>query len=262
MQNQHGSTEWMNGIPPQILFWGGLIGGVLAVCTIGFFILLGMMLGGKSLGSAGVDGGSLANNNAAPSAPANPSAPQPSAGFKKPAAVSGDDHILGNRNAKVTMVEFSDYQCPFCQRVHSTLERVVNESGGKVRWIYRHFPLSSIHPMAQKAAEASECVASLRGNDAYWKYSTELFAKQAQLSESLFADAAAGVGVNKSAFESCLKSGKFATKVAAMQRDGEQSGVEGTPATFVLAPDGSFEVVPGAQPFENIKQIVDRALQK
>lgn len=263
MQQQNDSLEWMSHIPPHILFWGGLVGGILAVCTIGFFILLGMMVGGKSFGAFGGSGaGQFAENNGAPTQQPSNNQQPPAPGFKKPAAVSGEDHIFGNRNAKVTLVEFSDYQCPFCQRVHQTLERIVNESGGKVRWVYRHFPLESIHPMAQKAAEASECVASLRGNDAYWKYASELFAKQSSLSESMLADVAVGVGVNKTAFETCLKSGKFASKVKGMQRDGEQSGVEGTPATFVLAGDGSFEVVPGAQPFENIKQIVDRALQK
>lgn len=244
-------------MPPKILFFGGLIGGVLVLCTIGFFILLGMVLGGKSLAAAAPVPQDVA---------ANPSAPAPddkgNQGFSKPADVSNDDHVFGNRSAKVSLITYTDFQCPFCQRFHDTAERLVNENSGKVRLIYRAFPLSSIHPMAEKAAEAGECVASLRGNDSYWKFVKEVFVNQAGLSDSMLSTTAEKVGVSKGAFESCLKSGKFADKVKAMQAGGEKAGVQGTPATFVIAADGSFEVIPGAVPFEQSKPYVDRALSK
>jgi protein-disulfide isomerase len=122
--------------------------------------------------------------------------------------------------------------------------------------------LSSIHPQAQKASEAAECVASLKGNDAFWKYADALFQNQDTLSETLFADLAVKAGVNKGAFQSCLSSGKFAAKVNASEAEGASAGVQGTPATFVIAPDGSAELMGGALPYEQAKTYIERALQK
>lgn len=248
----------MNQLPPRVMFFGGLIGGVLVLCTVGFFILLGMVLSGSgiSLGSGGGD--KVAAEPSAPSAPDG--AGQPS--FNKPASVSGDDHVRGNKDAKVTLIEYSDLQCPFCQRFHSVAKQLVDQSGGKVRWVYRSYPLSQIHPLAQKSAEASECVASLKGNDAYWNFVDAVFAGQSGLSEAMLLDTGAKIGVNRSALDNCLKSGKFTARVAATQADGDKSGVQGTPATFVMAADGSFEVIPGALPYEAAKAYVDRALAK
>ena len=92
-------------------------------------------------------------------------------------AVSDSDYILGNPNAPVKIVEFSDLECPFCKRFHATLQQVMNEYGkdGRVAWVYRHLPLESIHPQARPLAEGSECVAELGGNDAFWEYADLVF---------------------------------------------------------------------------------------
>ena len=95
--------------------------------------------------------------------------------------ISDTDHVLGKANAKVTIVEFSDFQCPFCSRHHPTMQRIISEYPDDVRWVYKHFPLESIHPRARPAAEASECVADLAGNDAFWQYADKLFANQSSL---------------------------------------------------------------------------------
>lgn len=84
------------------------------------------------------------------------------------------EHIRGNRNARIALIEYSDFQCPFCQRVHPTYEQVMKEYDTKIMWVYRHFPLE-FHPNAMPAAEASECVNALAGQDAFWKYSDSLF---------------------------------------------------------------------------------------
>lgn len=249
MQSEQGQS-WMNSVPPKTLFFGGIVGGILVLCTLGFFILLGMKISDSSTGgsniAAAVDNGEDV-------------APQP---VGKPADVTNDDHILGPKDAKVTLIAYSDFQCPFCQRFHPTATKLVNDYKGKVRLVFRSFPLSSIHPQAQKASEAAECVASLKGNDAFWKFADALFQNQDALSESLYADQAVKLGVNKGSFQSCLSSGKFAAKVSASEAEGENAGVQGTPATFVIAADGSAELMGGALPYEQAKAYIERALQK
>jgi protein-disulfide isomerase len=90
--------------------------------------------------------------------------------------ISEKDHVRGDRDAQIVLIEYSDFQCPFCSRFHPTAQQVVEEFNGQVMWVYRHFPLDSIHPVARKAAEASECVAELGGNDAFWNFVDTIFA--------------------------------------------------------------------------------------
>ncbi len=254
MEMQEQQSSWMNSLPPKVLFIGGLVGGIMTLCTIGFFILLGMMVSGKSIGSLAK---APVANVAAPTPDA--AAPTPAG---KPAAVTADDHILGNKNAKVTLIEYSDFQCPFCSRFAPVALQLVNDSQGKVALVYRNFPLESIHPMAFKSAVAAECVASLRGNDVYWKYHTDLFNNQGALSDQMLTNTAVKLGVNKAQFETCINSKKFDAKIKATEAEGESIGVQGTPATFVVAADGSSELIPGALPLEQAKVYVDRALAK
>ena len=85
-------------------------------------------------------------------------------------AISDGDHILGNRNASVKIVEFADMECPFCKRFHVTMQQVVKDSNGQVAWVYRHFPLDQLHSKARKEAEAVECAAEMGGNEKFWAY--------------------------------------------------------------------------------------------
>jgi len=174
--------------------------------------------------------------------------------------VSATDHILGNKDAKVLLVEYSDLECPFCQRFHPTANQVIEEYGGEVAWVYRHFPLDSLHPKARSAAEASECVAELGGDDAFWTFVDEIFADQtAALSD--IAATAAKAGVNKSEVEKCMDSGKYANKVTDQYNGGSSAGVTGTPGNFIITSDWENAwVFPGAVPFESLKPVIDEAL--
>lgn len=94
--------------------------------------------------------------------------------FASMPAVSNDDHYRGAQNARLVLVEYSDYECPFCERFHPTMTQLMSEYEGQIGWVYRHYPLT-FHPFAQKAAEAAECVASMSDNQTFWEYSDALF---------------------------------------------------------------------------------------
>lgn len=177
--------------------------------------------------------------------------------------VSKDDYVRGNSKAKVSLVEYSDFECPFCQRFHPTMQQVMEEYGDKVSWVYRHYPLP-FHPNAQKAAEASECIAQQGGNEAFWKYADAIFKKNEELGGQISPDAiqsaAESSGVNMDKFKECLDSGKMADIVTADMDSGSNSGVSGTPGTFIVVDGEAKELIPGALPFEQVKTMIDQYL--
>lgn len=242
------------------VFLAGVAAGALGVAALGFVLVLakGGSLDGLFSGSARVAG----SGDTAPSAaPLDPGATGDPVGTVAP--IGDQDHIRGDKNAKVTLLEYSDYQCPFCQRFHPTMKRVMDEYKGKVRWVYRHFPLSSIHPYAQKAAEAAEC-AGEQGK--FWELSDLFFEKQNEWAQSGLDQAKmngyaqqAGVKDVKK-FESCVTSGKLAQHVSSDLASGEAAGVTGTPGTIVLGPNGEKQLIPGALPYEAVKQMIDSLL--
>lgn len=180
--------------------------------------------------------------------------------------VTEADHILGNPGAPIKLVEFADLECPACQYFHPIMKKVMDEYGkdGKVAWVYRHFPLDQIHPKARKEAEASECVAKIGGNDAFWKFTHRIFEitkGNNTLEESLLGKTAVEIGINKKAFDSCLASGIFKAKIQSHLEDGIRAGVKGTPYIFILTKDGVEIPLNGAYPYENMKIILDAVIK-
>ena len=189
---------------------------------------------------------------------------QASGELDKLVPVSKNDHILGaSSNTKVYIVEFSDIDCPFCKRFHPTMHQIVKEYKGQVAWVYRHFPLDSIHPNARKKTEATECAAELGGNDAFWKYLDKIMeipsANNQPDSNELY-NIAQFVGLNDSLLRSCLDSGKYASKVEAQYQDGINVGVSGTPMSVIVYKDQKV-ILEGAQPYEAIKAKIDALLK-
>lgn len=180
------------------------------------------------------------------------------------------DHILGNPDAEIVIVEYSDFECPFCVRFHPTMEQIMSEYGndGKVAWVYRHFPLDQIHKSARGAAEASECVAELGGNQSFWDYSKKLFANSpTSLTPEALRATAVEMGINEEQFNSCVSSDKHAANV----EEDYQSGLKlaksdrsfGTPYSVVISKkDGSQVSIPGAQSYSVIKQVIDSILSE
>jgi protein-disulfide isomerase len=171
-----------------------------------------------------------------------------------------NSHIKGNPNARVTIVEFSDFECPFCGRIHPTLDRIISERDD-VNWVYRHFPLSSIHSNAMNASIASECVAKLGGNDAFWSFADSLFLNQRNLGQTLYEGEAQKLGINLSDFRSCLEDDSIAQIVKDDLSEASSIGGRGTPFSVAITPKGKFIPFSGALPYESILQLVEQALE-
>ena len=171
--------------------------------------------------------------------------------------VTEDDHIRGNPSAPITIVEYSDFECPFCRQFHPTVQQAMEEYGDQIRWVYRHFPLTQIHPNAQPAAEASECVAEQKGSDGFWQFADAMFADQARLGTAFYREVAGQIGVNLAQYDTCVSSRKYEEKVTSQQAEGVRLGITGTPGSFV-----NDTPVRGALPYENIKTIIEAELQK
>jgi protein-disulfide isomerase len=159
----------------------------------------------------------------------------------------------GPDNAAVTIVEFSDFQCPFCGRVFPTVEKLMKDYDGKVRLVFRHFPLS-FHPNAEKAAEAAACA---QDQGKFWQMHDKMFTNQQKLAVDDLKSLAKDIGLDQGKFDKCLDSGEKAAMVSADEKDGEQAGVSGTPAFFI---NGIF--INGAVPYEQFKETVDRELKR
>jgi len=212
---------------------------------------------GKTSGSTAGTGGTQ------PSAQVNPQVPTQGKlsadQVKKIPEVNNDDHIQGDKNAQITLIEYSDFQCPFCSRFHPTTKQILDEYKGKVRLVYRHFPLDQLHPQARPAALASECIADIGGESAFWKFADNVFADQTKLSD--IPALAVSAGVNKAAFQSCFDANKFKDRVESDYQGGISAGVTGTPGTFIINSKGEAWLIPGALPFEQIKTTIEEALK-
>lgn len=205
--------------------------------------------------------GNPAEQLAAAPQPAGDPAAQAPTGDLDP--VSDSDHIRGNKDAKVMLVEYSDFECPFCKQFHPTLQEVMDTYGDDVAWVYRHYPLD-FHQNALKEAEASECVAELAGEDAFWEFADKIFERTTSNGTGFALDKlgplAAEVGADQAAFQSCLDSGKYTQKVKDQMAKGTSAGVTGTPATFVVAEGKDPQIISGAQAIDSVKTLVDQAL--
>lgn len=233
----------------KVGLWKGVSG------VLGILLVLSLFTGGfglKNSPSAAVVG---APSKVAPS----PSAP--SAGVTDMKALADDDAYLGKENAPVTIVEFSDYECPFCKRFYdSTLPQLKSQyiDTGKVKFVYRDFPLS-FHQNAHIEAEAAECAKDQGGNTAYFKYHDEIFKRTTSNGLGIAVDQlsviAKNVGLDVTKFNTCLNSGTFKSEVDKDIQDGVSAGVQGTPG-FII--NGKF--VSGAQPFSVFQQVIEAEL--
>jgi protein-disulfide isomerase len=169
-------------------------------------------------------------------------------------AVTADNPTLGGATAKVTLVEFSDYQCPFCNRVEPTLKRLQSTYGDKIRIVWKDFPLTQIHPQAFKASEAAHCAGD---QGKYWELHDVLFSNQDALQPADLKRYAAGLSLNAAAFAQCLDESKYAERVRDGVSEGGELGVNSTPTIFI-----NGRKLSGAQPYEAFAAIIDEELAR
>jgi protein-disulfide isomerase len=179
--------------------------------------------------------------------------------------VSGDDHILGNPNADIVVVEFSDLECPYCKNFHETMHQIVDEFGkdGEVAWVYRHLPLTRLHSKAQREAEATECAWAQGGNDAWWAYIDRLFEVTPSnngLDLNQLPVIAEEVGLDVEEFEQCLEDETYKDKVRADSDDAIASGGQGTPYNVFLIKGEDPIPVSGGLPFDQMKNLIEQTL--
>ena len=232
---------------PRTMFSFGLVSGMAMILLMNNFSAF-------SSGSA-----------VAAAAPSVAAATAPVAAAAAPAGkldpVTSADHIRGDiKKAKVVLVEYSDFQCPYCGKHDPTMQQIVKDYGDQVAWVYRHFPLS-FHPNAVPVALASEC-ASEQGK--FWEFADAMYAGQ---TENLSSDAATATAyVNKTAsdlnldtkkFADCVSTAKYQSVVDAGSASGRTAGVSGTPATYV-----NGTLVSGAVPYASMKKMIDDAIAK
>lgn len=167
------------------------------------------------------------------------------------------EHIIGSPNAPIVLVEYSDFQCPYCSVVYPTLKKIVDESNGQIAWVYREFPLTSIHPQALPAANAAECIAKQLGNDGFWKYADAVFNNQSKLTPDYSASIAKSLGADMAAYNQCVSSSEFGKVIDADTAEAEGAGGTGTPFTVVVnTKTGKAAPVSGALPYAQFMAVI------
>jgi len=201
MFNKDNGGFW-SVIKPKTSFWLGIVVGILIMFVVGFFVLLGLYLNDADF--------NIKNNNQPTVVNTNGGANNaPAASIR---GIQKDEAVRGDEKASIVMIEYSDFQCPYCTRAHETFQKVMEEYGDKIAWVYRHFPLDSLHPFARKTAEGSECA---NDQDKFWEFTDAVFADNSvlQQGEVGIRQIATSIGLNMNKFNSCLDSGKYTDKV-------------------------------------------------
>ncbi|MBI3956799.1 MAG: DsbA family protein [Candidatus Kerfeldbacteria bacterium] len=236
---------------PKAAFLFGLVLSTAVLSLLGFVLVVTLFRDGGSATAKAKSSGSTsptaaANTNAATQLSYRP--------------VTKDDHIRGADNAEVTLIEYSDLECPFCKRVHPTMKQVLEEYDGKVRWVYRHYPLASLHPKAENEAVASEC-AHEQGK--FWDYIDIIYDRTPSnngLEEAKLTEFAQELKLDMKKFSSCLDGKKYLDRVQGDVSDAQQAGTQGTPHSLIIDKQGNVTPISGALPYADFKSAIDAAL--
>jgi len=247
-------------LPQKQIFFLGAIVAFFAITSMGFFVLL---FSGVTLSNTLNNEKALVSERAVtPPQPSVAPAPPPSPTNIQIAAVTEDDWYKGATNAPITIVEYSDTECPFCKQFHQTMNQVIENYRDSVKWVYRHAPLDSLHRKARREAMALECAGDIGGNKGFWSYTDELFRVTPSndgLAENQLFTIAKNAGIDEKQFTDCLESEKFAAEVQADLDDAQKAGLRGTPYSVLIVGDKKIPIS-GAQSYEQVEQIIQSVL--
>ena len=178
--------------------------------------------------------------------------------------ISETDHIRGNVDSKVIIVEYSDTECPYCKVFQTTMQKVMTEKGNEIAWVYRHFPIAQLHPKAFKESIATECAFEQGGNEMFWKYIDEVYSRTEsnnKLPVEELPKIASDLKLDVALFNTCINSDKFNEKVNSSLAGGSKIGVSGTPKSFILKDGKVIDTIDGAYPYEVVIQKIEAALK-
>ena len=176
--------------------------------------------------------------------------------------VGKDEHIVGSPHAEIIILEYSDTECPFCRVFHGTMHKIVENGNGKVAWVYRHYPIASLHKKAFHEAEATECAWDQGGDEAFWEYLDRIFEVTPSndgLDVAELPKIAEYIGLDIKEFENCLASGKFKAKVETDIETGTKDGVNGTPHSIMLKNGKVVDTINSAEPYESVVKKLNAA---
>jgi protein-disulfide isomerase len=179
--------------------------------------------------------------------------------------ISEDDHILGNPDADVIVIEYSDYECPFCLEFHETMNRLIDEYGqdGRLAWVYRHMPLEEIHLNSKRLALNSECISNIRGNSAFWEFSNQIFDNAPNSFLKVNSDKIiSNLGINTEEVNSCIERDEIISKVEADIKDGKYlQSIDrefGTPYNIIITKTGLVQTVSGTIPYSTLRDLIEQ----
>lgn len=245
-------------LPPRLAFWAGVIVTAGIIFAAGFIILLVLMFRGVDFSSASTTTTTKTSNvNANPTTPTNQPA-KPTG--KIDLAALDTNRVRGTGD--ITIVEYSDMECPFCKKFHPTMQQVMQDYDGKVRWAYKHLPLTSLHSKAPREANATQCAAE---QGKFWEYLDIVFERTPSnngLEDAELFTIADDVGLDRTAFDDCMESNKYADIVNQEAQEAQSLGGQGTPFSVIVDKNGNvLAPLSGALPYAQIQQALDQYVQ-
>lgn len=244
-------VPFFQGVSPKFTFTFGLIIGIAVISTVAFFVVLVGDLGGES---------ASANSGTAKVVETDTDTADD---YVETTTVSVADidlssvYIRGNEDAPVTIVEYSDIECSYCASFHGTMQQIMNDYEGDVKWVWKHYPLS-FHPEAEPAATAAEC-AGEQGK--FWEYIDELYDNQSSLGSNLYTQIASELSLDTTSFNTCLVADKYTNLFSSDMSEGSALGVSGTPGSIIFRDgDATGEIIAGAYPYEYVAEVIEGLL--
>lgn len=212
----------------------------------------------------GTNGGSQGQGNAVANVTSAPPQAQPTISYNQVPSLSDSDHFRGNKDAKLVIIEYSDYECPFCKRFHVVMQQLIKDYDNKIKWVYRHYPLP-FHANAFMESEAAECVAKYGNEENFWKFTDAIYEKTSSNGTSFtkeqLIEMTADLGIEQNKIKTCLDKNEMKGIVQKQMDTAQTAGISGTPGSFVININNKkVELVPGAYPVEEMKKIIDKLI--